>query len=1062
MEQSIRSTRGKARAVRHALVMRAGVLAVLAGSGLPAAAQQASSVLGRVVEVGTERPLSGVEVSIPQVGVTTITDAEGNFTIDDVPAGSYTLEVRLIGYAAVEREVAVRAGEATRVELELSESAIELDALVVTAMSVERQARSLGYSAQTVSTEDLAVNRPTNILNSLHGKVAGLEVTTSSGTIGSSTRIVLRGAKSLSGDNQPLIIVDGVYIDNSNFGAPQQFSNSADYGNAAMDLNPDDIESMNVLKGANAAALYGSRAANGAIVITTKDGSAADGVRFSLNSTMTFERPWILPDFQNEYGLGFNGEYSYMDGRGGGVNDAIDMSWGPPLDGRLLPQWWSDGEPVPWVAHPDNVRDFFELGSSISNNIAVAGNSGATNYRLSFTDVRQDGMFPNTSADRVNLQAQVGADASERLRLEARGTYINYAAHNMPDVGYAFPDNPVQSMFTFFGRQLDMERLREYKNPDGSPRNWNRLFFDNPYWVQYENTKRQERDRIVGGIDVDYDLAAWMGVNARVGIDRYDEMRSSRRAFGSFVDSDGEYEESVRAVEERSYNVMLRAARDFNTNLSIDARVGVERRERRYELNGASTAAMTVPDVYSLSNSAVPLVVQDYTSEKRINSAYGAATLNYRNYLFLDVTGRSDWSSTLPEGSNQYFYPSASLSYVFTDALGIGSDWLQYGKLRGGWTLVGNDTDPYQLQANYNPTDPIFGEIPGYTISTVIPNAQLKPERTRSWEVGTELAALDNRLTLDLTYYNSLTEDQILATPLSSASGYEFKIINAGAIKNEGIEVALGGTPVQTTDFEWNVHVNFTTNRNEVVELAPGVDSYLITDQHRDVTLEARPGEAFGSLYGPGFLRDEDGNIVVNDQGIPMTDNANIRNWGSYQADWQSSISTDVVWRDFRLSALADIKRGGVLSSETYMWGHVAGVLEETLEGRETPLVFDGGRWADGAVKQDGTPNDIPVLAQDFNQFYWGNAEAHIFDASYAKLRQLQLTYSFPRHLVSRVLPSAEALNLSLVANNVWMIHKNVPHIDPENSFSNNNVQGLESTAHPSARSFGINVNLVF
>lgn len=1062
MDRSMRQTRSGAPGVRNVLLMVAGALVILGVSNQPLAAQQAGSIRGRVVMEGTERPLGGVQVSIPELDVGTLTDNAGSFTLSAVPVGTYTLRVEFIGYSTRETEVAVRAGAATQVAIALSQTAIELEGVVVTALGVERQERSLGYAAQSVDIRDATINRPTNILNALHGKVAGMEVISSSGTIGSSTRIVLRGAKSLSGNNQPLIVVDGIYIDNSNFGAPEQFSNSADYGNAAMDLTPENIQSINVLKGANAAALYGSRAANGAIVITTRDGPVAEGVRFSLNSSATFERPWILPDFQDEYGLGYNGEYSYVDGRGGGINDGIDMSWGPPLDGRLIPQWWSNAEPVPWVPSPDNVRNFFETGWSFSNNIAIAGRNASTNYRVSLTNVQQDGIFPNTSADRVNLQAQVGADATERLRLEAKTTFIDYVARNMPDVGYAFPDNPVQSMFTFFGRQLRMDKLRDYKNSDGSPRNWNTLFFDNPYWVQYENTKRQERDRILGTLRLNYELSDRSGISAWAGIDRYSETRNERRAFGSFVDSDGLYEESVRRVDDRTYNLMLNTGRDLNADLTIDARVGVERRESHYEMNGASTAALTVPGVYSLTNSAVPLEVDDFTSEKVVQSVYGAATVGYRDYLYLDLTGRNDWSSTLPEGSNSYFYPSASVSYVLTDALGLDSGWLQYLKLRGGWTLVGNDTDPYQLQATYDPTDPVFGVIPGYTVSTVIPNADLKPERTRSWEVGLELASLDNRLRLDLTYYNSLTEDQILATPLSAASGYDFKVINAGAIENQGIEVALGTTPVLTPDVQWNVNVNFTANRNEVVELAPGVESYVITDAHRDVTLEARPGEAFASLYGPGFLRDENGNIVVSDQGIPLTDNSTIRNWGSYQPDWQGSIYSDVSWSAFTLSTLTDIKSGGLLSSETNMWGHVTGVLPETLKGRETPFVFDGGKWADGAVKQDGTPNDIPVLAQDFNQFYWGNAEAHIFDASYMKLRQVQLTYAVPQSMLARFIPGADALNLSLVANNVWMIHKNVPHIDPENSFSNTNVQGLESTAHPSTRRFGVNVNLSF
>lgn len=1011
-------------------------------------------VTGTVVDAQNGEPLPAVNIIVKETTIGTSTNVEGAFELD-VPTLQDTLVVSFIGYQTQEVPINGR----TTIDISLQRQAITGAELVVTALGGQRQERSMGYSAQNISSED--IDAP-NISEGLQGKVSGIEVTSASGTVGSSNRVVLRGSSSLSGDNQPLYIVDGVYIDNSNFNPPDGSEDVSDFGNAAMDIDPSDIESVNVLKGPNAAALYGSRAANGAIVITTKDGSGREGVQVSVNSGVKFSRPWILPDMQNQYGQGFGGQFEYVDGRGGGVNDAHDSSWGPPLDGSLKVQWWSNGEAVPWEPHPDNVKNFFETGNTISNSISIAGNNNNINYRISAGNNQQKGIYPNVSSDKNDFNVNLGTDISEDLRVEARANYVNYIARNMPDVGYSYPGNPLMGLVTWGARQVDMQKVKEAyfnnSNPYQAPGYWNRLFFDNIYWEMYENTKRQERNRLIGGLNINYDLTDWLTVNGRVGVDWYLEQRNNREAYGSITDSDGAYEESDRYIYNDSYSLDFNVERTLNQNFDLSARIGGEIVGNKYELNEASTSALEIPGIYSLTNSAVRPVVGDFSSEKKVFSVYGATTLNYKEYLYLDLTGRNDWSSTLPENNLSFFYPSVSLSFIFTDAFDLSMDWLNYGKLRGSWTQVGNGTDPYQLQTTFQSGEPVLGQFPNYTVSPIIFNSNLKPEQTESWEVGTEMRFLDSRVRFDLTYYNSVTRDQILPTPVSNATGYETKIINAGSIENNGIEITIGGSPIQKTDLEWNVDVNFSKNNSEVIELAPGVNSYVI-DEFSNVTLEARPGEEFGALYGTTFLRDGQGNIVVNDDGIPITDNT-IKNFGSYAADWQSSISNNVSWKNFNLRFFIDIKSGGSIFSGTIMDGRSQGMFKETATGRDG-MVFEGGDWADGAVKQDGSPNDITVRKERLNEFYSRTGEANIFDASYVKLRQVRLGYSLPGSILNKLGP-VRALNIALVGNNVWMIHKNIPHIDPETVFSNTRVPGLESQVAPKTRSFGFNVNLEF
>lgn len=1013
---------------------------------------QTGSLDGVVTDSESGEPLPGVNIVLAEIEQGTFTNAEGEYTFENIPVGDYTLNASFVGYTTLEQAVTISSGS-NSANIEMRPDILGLEDVVVTAFGIQREQRSIGYSSQNLTSQDISRVRESNFVNTLQGKISGVDITNAHGALGGSSRIILRGVSSLSGDNQPLFIVDGVYIDNSNFDSGSEFGNGADYGNAAMDINPNDIESINVLKGPNAAALYGSRASNGAIIITTKDGrgSDRDGIGVTFNSMVTFEDVSLLPDMQNEYGQGFNGEFAYVDGRGGGTFDGIDESWGPPLDGRMIPQF-PDGEERPWVANPDNVRDYFNTGVSMNNNIALAGTFDDANFRLSLTDLRQDGIFPAEELDRNTVSLNSGIQLSEELRVDVRANYFKLRGYNRPSVGYA-DDNPMQQLTQWFGRQIDIDRLRDYEDDDGNPINWNYQYFDNPFWIQEKNGNRQERDRLIGNTTIRYDLANWISLTGMIGTDFYNERRSDWSATNTINDPDGRYYEDIRNLNILTANIRANIERSLSEDLYLDVSVGSELQNRNYQLNEGEAPGLSVPNVYSISNSSVRQNVDDFKSEKQTNSLFAAATLGFRDYLYLDVTGRNDWSSTLPSDNNSYFYPSASLSLIFTDAFDLQQDWLTYGKIRGGWTRVGNDTDPYQLRATYSSVSP-FGDVPSFTLSNTLPNVDLRPESKESVELGTELRFLNDRLGLDLTLYHETTTDQILPVEISRASGYEEQVINAGELRNRGIEVSFNATPVQTPSLRWDMTVNWSKNNNEVVELVEDLDA-MVLGSSWDVTVEARPGEEFGTLYGTSFLRDDEGNIIVDDDGLPMVD-SEIRPFGSYQADWTGGIMNSFNFRGFELGFLIDMKYGGKLTSTTYMFGRYTGILEETLEGRGGGYVFDGGRWADGAVKQDGTPNDIETDAQTFNSTFFGNAESHIFDATYVKLRELRLSYALPVSVIEN-LPFRSA-EVGFIGRNLWIIHKEAPHIDPETAFNAGEVQGLESNQFPAVRSLGFNV----
>ncbi len=1063
------------------------LLAVLAPMALEA--QGTGTVTGSVIEQATTRPLPGAQVVIGNTGLGALTDARGRYQILNVPAGQQTVQVQIIGFGDASQTVTVVAGEAVTADFALEETAVSLDRIVVTALGIERQEAALGVATETVSGEDLSTVEP-NFVATLSGQVAGVNITQASSP-GGSSRIVIRGSNSITGNNEPLFIVDGVPVDNA---SSRVYSEDVNWGNAAMDIDPNNVASVTVLKGPNAAALYGSRAANGAVIITTKAGLGAGQGQITVSQNVSWEDPTVLPEFQNEYGQGLYGEFAWVDGEGSGTWDGVDESWGPPLDiGLMIPQYNSPvvngvRQPTPWVSHPDNSEFFFKGGHTLNTNAAFAKSGDSYNLRFSASRLDQDGMIPGFTMDRTTLGLNGGIDVTDRLRASTSVQYTKQDASGRPGIGYA-GSNPLSQMI-WFGRQVDVRDLAanwdSIRAENGMPYNWNYSYHTNPYYLQLANGNTQNRNRLIGNVSVDYDVTSWLTLSGLTGMDWYDEGRKRTYApnlvgvelsDGAAPGPTGGFVDDQIGFREVNSQLLANITPELEGPISVNGFVGLARRDYRREEIGDLVTDLITPEVYSIENAAVAPISDDYIWRKRVNSVLGQAEVGYNNYAFLTLTGRNDWSSTLPEGNRSYFYPSVSGSLVFTDAFDIQADWVTYGKLRASWARVGNDTDPYQLRATYVASD-VFNGFPTFALPNQIPNADLEPETTESWEFGTELAFFDGRLGLDASYYNTKTFDLIMPVSISRASGYTSRIVNAGTTQNKGVEVLLNVVPVQTEDFRWRSSFSFSKNENEVVELAEGVTGISLGGLWYG-TIWAREGEPMGQIYGYRYVRDSQGNIVVGSNGVPLRDPVQ-KAVGNANPDWLGGWNNEFRYKNFDLSFLFDIRQGGDVYSVTHMFGTYAGVLDKTLQGRcwraddpdwtdegranmpmcdeSNGIVFDGVMVTEAG---DTVPNTIVTDAQTF----WGSpgmyatTEAHTFDASYVKLRQLSLTFDAPQEWANRL--SLSGIQLGLIGRNLgmWGVDENLD-IDPETGFDASNAQGFEYGAMPSARSIGFTVTV--
>ena len=1019
------------------------------------------AIKGKVISKGDGGPLPGASVLVKGTSRGSTTNADGEFTITTEP--NSTLVVSFIGFKSLE----VPVGSQTTLNITLDEDATQFNEVVVTALGIAREKKALGYAVQEVSGKNLTQARETNLINSLSGRLAGVQVTSSNGAPGASSRMIIRGASSIGSNNQPLFVVDGVPIDNSNFGS----GTGVDYGNAAASINPDDVESISVLKGPSAAALYGSRGANGVVLITSKSGKGSKGVGVSFNTNTSFESVFRQPEWQNEYGQGTKGLFSYKDGQGGGINDGVDESWGPKLDGRLLPQFDSpiaaDGTrtPTPWIAHPDNVDQFYRTGKTYTNNVGITGGNEKADFRLSFTNLKQNGILPNTDYKRQTVSLNAGWNLTPKLNVRATVNYVKDGSDNRNNFGL---------YFIWFGRQADMNSLKNYKKPGSIyQNNWNDNYWTNPYYLVNESTRENQRDRMYGNIVATYKLTDWLTLTGRSGTDFYEDRRKTRGAarqakLGTTQLYDSYNEEQI-FVRESNSDFLLNATHKFG-QFDVTANIGGNHRSNYAQRNYMGATELAIPRVWNMGNSRQRPVVENSFIEKTVNSLYASANLGFRNYLFVDLTARNDWSSSLPSNNRSYFYPSAAVSAIVSDMFDIKSDVLSFAKIRAGVAQVGNDTDPYRLASTYKYENP-WGSTPSLSENNALLNAELKPEITSSYEIGTDIRLWQNRVGLDLTYYKKVSKDQILDVNVSNATGYLSKLLNAGKIENKGIEIQLTVTPVKVGAFQWDIGLNWARNKNKVVSLANGLTTYQLntsynpltqatsTSSFRGLSVEARVGQPYGTFFGKGFMRAPDGQIVYDAQGYPMIDPVS-RVLGNFTPDWIGGFSNTFKYKNFTLSTLIDVKHGGDIFSQSINIGRYTGVLKETTVGRENGIVGQGVINTGTSDNPVYVPNEKSISSEEYHHKYYllTNNENTIFDASYVKLREVKFTYMISGKVMKK-LPFRD-IAVSVVGRNLALLHSNLPHIDPETSYYNDgNLQGIENGQIPTTRSVGFNIS---
>jgi TonB-linked SusC/RagA family outer membrane protein len=1034
-----------------------GILTLLLAFAVQLTFAQERTITGTVSD--ESGPLPGVSVLIEGTTSGTETDFDGNYSIE-AESGD-VLRFSFVGMTTVTRSI----GASSTVNVTMVSAENTLDEVIVTGYGRKVEQRSTTIAVQELDGDAFVQAKETNISNALSGKISGVQVTSSSGAVGASSRVVLRGASSITGDNEPLYVVDGVFITNQTGGSSAGPFGGRDLPNAAADINPEDIESLVVLKGPAAAALYGSFAANGVIVITTKSGKMNEKLGVTITSNMDFATPLILPSYQNSWGQGGNQNYfEFIDGTIG--DGGVDESWGPPLDvGLEFIQWDSyqvGGAPRPWVSQPDNIKDFYDVGTTFTNNISFDGGGENISYRLSVGNMQQEGMIPFTDFNRFNIGASSSQTISEKFTTNINVNYVNSKSDNLPIVGYD-NENPIQQ-FLWSGRNVDFQALKDWRSlplaaegtaAAGTPLNWNTVFQNNPYWVLETNTNDYDKHRIYGNVGFNYAISDHWNVNGKIGIDHFNSVSTSRQAFGSNNAPNGSYQEDVRSGSITNMDLFVNYKNEFFNNFTLDLTFGGSQLKFRDKINAVTAPQLQLPDLYDLNNlrAGSNYTITDYTGEANYNSLIGYGTIGWKNMIFLDFTARNDWASILPSDNNSYFYPSVTGSAVISDLVNADSWFL---KIRGGWSQVGSvrALGPYSVDPIYGLSAQPFGSTTVGFLPGTLNNPNIKSETTTGVEIGADLRLFQNRLRLNVTGYDQTSEDLIVPVQISAASGVTNVISNVGEMRNKGIEVTAGATIVQTDNWTVDLDVNFAKNENTVESLG-GLDALVLGGQW-NMTLEAREGEPYGSIVGNKWERTPSGAILY-ENGLPViapgTDII-----GNVTPDWTGGVALTVKYKNFSFYGLVDAKIGGDVHSMTTTWGNFAGALSGTLAGRETGIVGKG-EMIDAAGNY--VLNNVVRTAESFNKAFYDNSivESAVFDASYVKLRQLMLTYTLPKKLFQNAM--VDDLQLSLVGRNLAILHKNAPHIDPESAFSSRNAdQGQEFGQIPSAKTIGFNVRI--
>ncbi|RTY88485.1 SusC/RagA family TonB-linked outer membrane protein [Flavobacterium sp. GT3R68] len=1038
-------------------------------------------------------PIPGVNVLLKGATTGTQTDFDGNFKM--VADQGQILVFSYLGLQT--KEVAAT----SNMKVQMKDDAVELEGVVVTALGIKREKKALGYASQKLEGSDLNQTPTNNFINNLAGKVAGLEIRKNA-NFGGSSNIVLRGTKSITGNNQALMVVDGVPINNANLNTADagKGRDGFDFGNSASDIDPNSIESLTVLKGAAATALYGSQASNGAIMITTKKGKQNTGLGITFSSTTStgmYDKD-TFPKYQKTYGQGYAGPDSFIpaDVNGDGVDDLLapsgdDASYGNAFDPALMVYQWNAfvegnpnfGQPTSWVAAKNDPGKFFQNSLGVVNSLNLNGGDDKSTFNFGFANNYETGILPNSRLNRNNLNGNFSRKLSEKLNVAAFLTFTDQSTVGRNNVGYG--DNLMGSFRQWWPVNVDIKELQQEYFRNHQNVTWNMAdptggdlspaFWNNPYWDRYQNYSSDERTRIITGGNISYDLTKDLNVLGRVTVDTSNDRQEMRKAVGSHaeefglsqLDETSGYNLYTRSFLQTTYDFL--ATYDFKLNDDFGAKLlgGTSFIKAKVdEFEGSTTGGLAAPNLYTLANSNVFVapVEEEYNYEKF--GVFGQLSLDFKKTLYLEGSYRLDNTTALHPNHDNYSYYSIGASFLFSEI--FKKDWLDLGKLRASYAEVGNDPANGRLGARLN--NGLVGSNPTFGNSAVfVEYDKLRNENQKSWEFGLEAALLNRRFNFDMSVYKTNTFNQVINVPQSSSTGYASSQINAGELQNQGIEVALSGYPVKNKNFQWMIGVNWSKNENELIKLDEGRSNLQLATFQSGVSLNATVGQPYGTLRGSDFVYDANGNKVIDEDGFYVTEDDKVL--GDIQADWIAGITNRITYKNLSFNFLIDIKKGGDLFSLDQEYGQYTGVLAGSDGNNDLgnpirdPLTGgpdSGGVILDG-VFEDGTPNDIRIDASTAGAAFGSGAapnKAFIYDASYVKLREVGLTYTVPLKLLERT--AIKGMSVSFLGNNLWIIDKKLPFADPEAGTSSGNIQGYQSGVMPSEKVYSFNVKVNF
>ncbi|MTI41642.1 SusC/RagA family TonB-linked outer membrane protein [Fulvivirga lutimaris] len=1019
---------------------------------------QERTVSGKVTSIEDGSTLPGVNVVLKGTTTGTVTDIDGNFQLS-IPSEGGILVFSFIGLATEE----ISAGSRSVIDVQMSPDVKQLSEVVVTALGIERESRAIGYGIDVVDAEELTKARETNIVNSLQGKVTGVTISNTGGNLGASSKIIVRGVTSLSGRNNPIWIVDGIFINDAQTNTTSRISGNRDFSNGAAIVNPDDIATISVLKGAAATALYGSRAAAGAIVVTTKRGKASKGggATVVVNSTVRMDDLFKIPDYQQGYAMGSGAKYD---------SSSLGFDWGPKIVGQNVDALPITGQPGALTAQDDNsIRDFFRTGVSYINNVSIGDADERMDYRLSLTSLNQTGILPNAELDRLNIGLNAGVKHNDKLKTRFG---VQYARTTSQGTGVTGANDPNIIGLGSFSSTANYNNFKPWIDESGNQINQLTPTSNNPFWIQNENKNERQDDRFIGNFEMVYSPLEKLDLIARVGYDFEvdDRLISNRKGTAQRVD--GTYIIDKIQRNELTTDMIANYQTDLSSDFSLNVLGGFQFNRRIFERESINGTSLLIPELFAPGNTEQVVASRGF-SEQKLFGLYGQAELGYKNWATLTVTARNDWSSTLPLDNNSFFYPSISGAFVFTDAFNIANNVLSFGKLRASYAQVGNDTNPYQLNFNFNPISTATGQYSlnanfpfdgrlAFAKDNTIPPAALQPEQQTSYEFGTELQFFDGKVGLDVSYFKSQNKNQILALPIPESTGFAARLTNVGQVDTEGIEISLSATPLEIGDFTWNTIVNFTHTESTVVELADDLERTLIASAFNSVQVVAVPGKEF-QLYAIPFARDSASGRPLIDPNTGRRIAGEAKTFGSVLPDFTMGFVNNFSYKGITLSATVDWRSGGIMKSSTVEGLQTGGLTEETLQNREGTFIDATGVIAnpDGTIRE----NDVPLRnAQDFWTSINDNsvAEPFIYDASFVKLREISISYSFPTAMLSNSF--INGLQVGVEGRNLALLYSKVPHIDPESNLFGSGADGfgVERASVPSTRSLGFNVRLTF